>query len=65
MFEAEPGNSIYHTTLKAVLYCNENNRKDVQFYFNDILLTVSNDSNPTDICEIYSLKHQLRQISRD
>ena len=60
-FKPEAGQSIYNTTKDAIVYCAENNCTQVQFSFNEIMLTVSYNSNATDICEIYSLKHSLRQ----
>jgi hypothetical protein len=32
--------------------------------FNDILVTVSVDSNTDDLCTIYNLKHKIRQLEK-
>ena len=32
--------------------------------FNDILITVSVDSNTDDLCTIYDLKHKIRQLEK-
>lgn len=48
--------------LKKILYLE--NQLYRMMRFNDILVTVSVDSNTDDLCTIYDLKHKIRQLEK-
>lgn len=48
--------------LKGVLQ--RENQAYRMMRFNDILITVSVDSNTDDLCTIYDLKHKIRQLEK-
>lgn len=62
IYEPNKGTSFYYAVkeLKQILKHENNSYRMIKF--NDILITVSHDSNIDDICVIYDLKHKIRQL---
>lgn len=61
--EADKGQSIYHAAQQAARQAAISGR-EVVLRFNDIDLHVSPESSPSDISVIYSLKAEIRRLSR-
>lgn len=60
--EAPKGMSIYNAVAYAKQMCIDKRLLVVVLKFNDIELYVDRNSLDIDICTIYNLKHQLRQL---
>jgi hypothetical protein len=61
--EAEKGDNIYSAAKKACLEALIKN-KDATLIFNGIEIKVYRKSLPENICEIYDLKSQIRQLKK-
>jgi len=62
IYEVSKGLSIYNATKEMIERAKQQEDK-IYFNFNDIILQVSQFSAACDICEIYDLKHRLRQLN--
>lgn len=62
----EPGKGVNFRQavrdLKQIL--TDSNQDYKMLKFNDIIITVSKDSNEDDIVVIYDLKHELRRLKK-
>lgn len=64
IYEPNKGTAFHYAVkeLKQILK-NENDSYRM-IKFNDILVTVSHDSNINDICIIYDLKNRIKQLEK-
>lgn len=63
IFEADKGTQFYTAVSQCQAKIKSTGRKYMMMKFNDIEITVSDDSNHDDIATIYDLKYKLRQNS--
>ena len=61
IIEAPKGSNIYSAIRETKDKMKELNLSESTLVFNDIYITVSSDSNDSDLVTIYSLRQELRR----
>ena len=61
-FEALLGENIFQTAERATQFCKENGFSYVEFSFNGIEISVSENSYPYDIVRIYNLTREVASL---
>jgi len=60
IFEVEAGENIYNFVLRIKNILRQSNYTHAEVSFNEIDLTIYNDSNVSDIITIYSLRQTMK-----